>query len=139
MSERQAIISTVLKALALAMAVATLVLNWMGSLQMEMAVFFLALGLFALALTALQQPDRLPPQQSDTLLKASLPPSENLLSEREQEIVQLLAQALSNREIAERLFLAEGTVKNYLTTLMQKLDAKNRDEAVRRARELGLL
>lgn len=61
------------------------------------------------------------------------------LSEREQEILALLAQGLSNREIAERLVLAPGTVKNYVTTILQKLGARDRTRAALRAHELGLL
>ena len=68
--------------------------------------------------------------------EASLPES---LSEREQEILQLLAQGLSNREIAARLSLARGTVKNYVTTILQKLGARDRTQAALRARELGLI
>jgi DNA-binding NarL/FixJ family response regulator len=61
------------------------------------------------------------------------------LSEREREILQLLAQGLSNREIASRLSLAEGTVKNYVTTILQKLGSRDRTQAALRARELGWL
>ena len=61
------------------------------------------------------------------------------LSEREQEILNLLAQGLSNREIAARLNLAQGTVKNYVTTILQKLGVRDRTQAALRARELGLL
>ena len=61
------------------------------------------------------------------------------LSEREREILALVAQGLSNREIAERLSLAQGTVKNYVTTLLQKLGARDRTQAALRARELGLI
>ncbi len=61
------------------------------------------------------------------------------LSEREREILQLLAQGLTNREIADRLILAQGTVKNYVTTILQKLGARDRTQAALRARELGLL
>jgi DNA-binding NarL/FixJ family response regulator len=61
------------------------------------------------------------------------------LSEREREILQLLAQGLSNREIGERLSLARGTVKNYVTTILQKLGVRDRTQAALRARELGLL
>lgn len=60
------------------------------------------------------------------------------LSEREQEVLQLLAQGLSNREIAAQLFLAEGTVKNYVTAILQKLGVRDRTQAAVRARELGL-
>ena len=61
------------------------------------------------------------------------------LSEREREILRLMAQGLTNREIADRLSLAQGTVKNYVTTILQKLGSRDRTGAALRARELGLL
>lgn len=61
------------------------------------------------------------------------------LSEREIEILKLLAGGLTNREIAERLFLAEGTVKNYVTNILGKIGARDRTQAALRGRELGLL
>jgi DNA-binding NarL/FixJ family response regulator len=61
------------------------------------------------------------------------------LSEREGDILRLLAQGLSNREIATQLSLAEGTVKNYVTNVLQKLGTRDRTQAALRARELGLL
>jgi DNA-binding NarL/FixJ family response regulator len=70
------------------------------------------------------------------------PPDADLaesLSERKCEILRLVALGLSNREIASRLSLAEGTVKNYLTTTLQKLGVRDRTQAALRARELGVL
>ena len=61
------------------------------------------------------------------------------LSSREQEVVKLLSEGLTNREIAHRLHLAEGTVKNYVTSILGKIDARDRTQAALRARELGLL
>jgi LuxR family maltose regulon positive regulatory protein len=61
------------------------------------------------------------------------------LSPRELEVLQLIAQGLSNQEIADRLFLALSTVKGYTRTLFDKLQVQRRTEAVARARELGLL
>jgi DNA-binding NarL/FixJ family response regulator len=61
------------------------------------------------------------------------------LSEREVEILRLLAGGLTNRHIAQRLSLAEGTVKNYVTNILGKLGARDRTQAAIRARELGLL
>ena len=61
------------------------------------------------------------------------------LSEREIDILRLLAQGLTNREIAQRLFLAEGTVKNYVTNILSKIGVRDRTQAALRARELGLL
>jgi LuxR family transcriptional regulator, maltose regulon positive regulatory protein len=61
------------------------------------------------------------------------------LSERELEVLRLIAQGLSNREIGERLFLALSTVKGYNRTIFGKLQVQRRTEAVARARELGLV
>jgi len=61
------------------------------------------------------------------------------LSEREREILRLVASGASNREIAARLVIAEGTVKNHVTNILAKLDVKDRTQAALRARELGLL
>jgi LuxR family maltose regulon positive regulatory protein len=61
------------------------------------------------------------------------------LSERELEVLQLIAQGLSNHVISERLFLALSTVKGHNRIIFDKLHVQNRTEAVARARELGLL
>ncbi|MCD4753525.1 MAG: LuxR C-terminal-related transcriptional regulator [Anaerolineaceae bacterium] len=61
------------------------------------------------------------------------------LSQRELEVLQLIAQGLSNREISDRLFLALSTIKGHNRIIFIKLQAQNRTEAVARARELGLL
>lgn len=61
------------------------------------------------------------------------------LSDREEEVLRLLAHSLTNREIAARLNLAEGTVKNYVTNILQKIGARDRTQAALRAQELGLL
>ena len=61
------------------------------------------------------------------------------LSQRELEVLQLIAQGLSNREISERLFLALNTVKGHNRNIYGKLQVQRRTEAVARARELGLV
>ncbi|MFC0004733.1 response regulator [Micromonospora siamensis] len=61
------------------------------------------------------------------------------LSDRELDVVRLLAEGHSNREIADALFLAEGTVKNHVTSVLGKLGARDRTQAALRARALGLL
>ena len=61
------------------------------------------------------------------------------LSDRELDVLRLVAQGLSNREIAERLYLAEGTVKNYVTNILGKIGARDRTQAALRAQQLGLL
>jgi LuxR family maltose regulon positive regulatory protein len=61
------------------------------------------------------------------------------LSERELEVLGLVAQGLSNREISQRLFIALDTVKGHNRRIYGKLQVNRRTEAVARARELGLL
>ena len=61
------------------------------------------------------------------------------LTEREIEVLQLLAQGLSNPEIAEKLVLAVGTVKYYTSEIYGKLGVRNRTQAAARGRDLGLL
>jgi DNA-binding NarL/FixJ family response regulator len=60
------------------------------------------------------------------------------LSPREREILALVATGASNKEIADRLCLAEGTVKNHVTNILTKLDVRDRTQAALRARQLGL-
>ena len=60
------------------------------------------------------------------------------LSPREREILTLLGTGASNKEIADRLCLAEGTVKNHVTNILTKLDVRDRTQAALRARQLGL-
>jgi DNA-binding NarL/FixJ family response regulator len=62
-----------------------------------------------------------------------------LLSEREREVLDLIAGGSTNREIAQRLFLSPHTVKEHTSALYRKLQARNRAEAVQRAQRIGLL
>ncbi len=74
--------------------------------------------------------------------KSDLTPTQPLiepLSQRELEVLQLIAQGLSNHEISERLFLALSTVKGHNQKIFDKLQVQRRTEAIARARELGLL
>jgi two-component system response regulator DesR len=62
-----------------------------------------------------------------------------LLTEREREVLDLIAAGSTNREIAQRLFLSPHTVKEHTSVLYRKLRARNRAEAVQRAQRMGLL
>lgn len=61
------------------------------------------------------------------------------LTTREIEVLHKLAAGLRNQEIAEALFLSEGTVKNYISTIYSKLNVKGRREAARKARDSGMM
>lgn len=62
-----------------------------------------------------------------------------LISEREQEVLALIARGSTNREIAAELYLSPHTVKEHTSALYRKLKARNRAEAVQRAQRMGLL
>lgn len=61
------------------------------------------------------------------------------LSEREEEVLRLMAEGLNNGEISAHLHLAGGTVKNYVSNILQKLNVRDRTQAVIRAQQIGLL
>jgi len=61
------------------------------------------------------------------------------LSEREIELLGLIASGLSNKEIAETLFITEGTVKNHITHILGKLGVRDRTQAALKAKELGVI
>lgn len=61
------------------------------------------------------------------------------LSDRELEILRLVAEGRSNKEIASQLFIAEGTVKNHVTNILGKLNVRDRTQAALKARDLGIL
>jgi LuxR family transcriptional regulator, maltose regulon positive regulatory protein len=84
-------------------------------------------------------PPMVEPEMVEPLVESLVEPLVEPLSPRELEILQLIAQGLSNHAICERLFLALSTVKGYNQRIFEKLQVQSRTEAVARARELGLL
>jgi DNA-binding NarL/FixJ family response regulator len=63
----------------------------------------------------------------------------NILTRREIEIIPLLAEGLSDSEIAARLYIAPVTVKKHLQNIYKKLNVKNRIEALKKNREIGII
>lgn len=64
---------------------------------------------------------------------------EKVISEREEQVLQLLADGLSTPEIAERLFISQKTVKNHLASIYEKIDARDRTQAVIRGIKMGII
>ena len=82
------------------------------------------------------------PEIASRTLRAALHSSGDLIepmSERERELLVMLAQGIPNKEIADKLHLAEGTVKNHVSNILGKLQAQNRTEAAVIARKRGLI
>jgi DNA-binding NarL/FixJ family response regulator len=89
-----------------------------------------------------REPTAKPREPAPGRQEHGLAPAEDLpesLSQREVEVLRLLAQGASNRDIADRLVLAEGTVKNHVSNILAKLHAANRTQAADLARRRGLI
>lgn len=63
--------------------------------------------------------------------------TENPLTERESEVLKLVSEGKTTKEIANKLFLSHGTVRNYISTILDKLNVNNRIEAISRYKEMG--
>ena len=72
-------------------------------------------------------------------LSAPVPPAADLLSDREVEVLRLIATGLSNAETGRKLFIAPSTVKKHLENIYDKLGTRSRTQAIARAREIGVL
>ena len=65
--------------------------------------------------------------------------SDRVVTKREVEVLQLIADGCSTPEVAERLFISQKTVKNHLASIYQKLDARDRTQAVLQAVRMGIV
>lgn len=99
------------------------------------AIMFTALGIWAgLRLTRPKIVRSADPFQLDEANLRTLG-----ISKREYEVLELIAQGLSNQEIAERLFVSTSTVKTHVSSVLAKLDARRRTQAIQRAKELHII
>ena len=87
----------------------------------------------------------LSPQLAATMLNEvrrmdqPVPEQERVVTKREEEVLQLIADGCSTPEVAERLFISQKTVKNHLASIYQKLDARDRTQAVLSAVRMGIV
>ncbi|MEO1263656.1 MAG: response regulator transcription factor [Bacteroidota bacterium] len=101
------------------------------------ALFFTALGIWVgLKWTKRRQPAQ---ETADPQISTDHLLEQHNLSKREFEVLTLIAKGLSNKEIAERLYLSTNTVKTHSSNIFAKLNVKRRTQAVQKALELGLL
>lgn len=107
------------------------------------AAIFAALGIWlGLKLTKKEQVvvvREVPVPAPDTFILNLTSVGDLGITPRELEILRLIAAGLSNREIGERLFVSENTVKTHSSRLFEKLSAKRRTQAVQIGKELGLI
>ncbi len=106
------------------------------------ALLFTALGIWAGGKWTRKKP-LLPLAEASGMPALFLPAkqtSEKLnFTQRELEVLELMAQGLSNQEIAEKLYVSLNTVKTHASKVFAKLDAQRRTQAIQKAKALGLL
>jgi DNA-binding CsgD family transcriptional regulator len=110
------------------------------------AIIFVAVGLW-LGLTFTGRPERIVVQEVEVLVPAEPVPfspdparRESLgVTKRELEILELMAAGLSNKEIADRIFVSENTVKTHSSRLFEKLGARRRTQAIKAGQSAGLI
>lgn len=107
------------------------------------AITFSVLGIWlGLKLTRPRQPTlaaRVPSTPNTPFVPDSKKREHLGITPREMDILELIAQGMSNREIAEKLFVSENTVKTHSSRVLGKLGARRRTQAVQLGKELGLL
>lgn len=79
------------------------------------------------------------PHLASAMLQASRDPDESIISAREEEVLQLVANGLGTSEIADQLYISQKTVKNHLSSIYEKLDARDRTQAVLMAVKMGIV
>ncbi len=109
----------------------------MGDTSIELiiaivAIVFLGLGLYVNARREATEPNT--PQSVDSRKIEALG-----ISNREYEVLIEISNGLSNKEIGEKLFISESTIKTHVSNLLVKLDAKRRTQAIQKAKELQIL
>ena len=95
---------------------------------------------------AMQGDTALSPQLAATMLDEvrrldvpDVPEEERVITKREEEVLQLIADGCSTPEVAEQLYISQKTVKNHLASIYQKLDARDRTQAVLAAVRMGIV
>jgi DNA-binding NarL/FixJ family response regulator len=96
--------------------------------------------------TAMQGDTALSPQLAATMLDEvrrldvpDIPEEDRVITKREEEVLQLIADGCSTPEVAEQLYISQKTVKNHLASIYQKLDARDRTQAVLQAVRMGIV
>jgi DNA-binding NarL/FixJ family response regulator len=79
------------------------------------------------------------PRLAAAMLTEAKKDAEALISAREEEVLQLVADGLGTTEIADKLFISQKTVKNHLASIYEKLNARDRTQAVLMAVKMGIV
>ena len=128
---------------ALALAAGAVLLQWVEHqyavrlISTEAYILLLALGFTALGIWVGHRLTRKSAKPDSTINQQALDYLK--ISDKEYQVLELLAAGHSNQEIADKLFVSNNTIKTHLASLYRKLEVSRRTQAVNRARELKLI
>ena len=108
-----------------------------GNLKIELVIAAVALVFFVIGIYLNKRSLSRKPQNKSEIDTKKI--AELGLSKREYEVLKEISKGLSNKQIADKLFVSESTVKTHVSNLLVKLDAQRRTQAVRIARQLNIL
>lgn len=108
-----------------------------GDLKVELVVAAIAIGFFFVGVYINKKSLHKPASNLEGINHKKI--KELDISNREYEVLQKIAEGLSNKEIADSLFLSESTIKTHVSNLLVKLDAKRRTHAVKKAKSFQIL
>lgn len=107
-----------------------------GDLDIEILIAFVALLSFFVGIY-FNRKSKKTSSESQTIDHKKIKQLE--ITDREYEVLELISQGLSNKEIANKLFLSESTIKTHVSNLLVKLNAKRRTQALQKAKELNII
>ena len=108
-----------------------------GDLKIEFIIAIIAIVFFFVGVLVNKKSLSIQTPQADGIDQEKIKSLD--LSNREYQVLQKIAEGLSNKEIGEHLFLSESTIKTHVSSILVKLDAKRRTHAVKKAKALKIL
>lgn len=108
-----------------------------GNLNTEIIIAIIAIVFFFVGVYLNKKSLHKPVQASNGINHKKIKQLE--ISKREYEVLQSISEGLSNKEIAEKLFISESTIKTHVSNLLVKLNAKRRTQALQIAKDLSIL
>ena len=130
------VFSGLILALLLLFKISTYSIN-AGNLKMEFAIAIIAIVFFIIGIYINKKSLHKPTNTSDEINHQKIKDLE--ITSREYEVLQAISEGLSNKEIANKLFLSESTIKTHVSNLLVKLNAKRRTQALQIAKDFHII
>ena len=130
------VFASLILALLLLFQISTYSLN-SGNLKIEFAIAIIAIVFFIIGIYTNKKSLNKPVDSSEDINHQKIKDLE--ITAREYEILQSISEGLSNKEIAEKLFISESTIKTHVSNLLMKLNAKRRTQALQIAKDFRII